>query len=212
MSISDNISGMSSINDSSRGRGRPREFDIDEALDRAILHFRKHGYNGVSIADLSGALKLSSGSIYKAFLNKHNLFSAALDRYMALRSARLLDIMNSEESGREKLRRLLVFYAESSHASEGRYGCLVIVGAVELASTDEEIAAKVSSALEGNQKRLKDIILQGQNDGSISKKVDAETTARLMLSLAQGMRVLGKTGQKREDMMAVVDAAMQLLN
>ncbi|QGQ72424.1 TetR/AcrR family transcriptional regulator [Halomonas sp. PA16-9] len=204
---------MSSINDSSRGRGRPREFDIDEALDRAILHFRKHGYNGVSIADLSGALKLSSGSIYKAFLNKHNLFSAALDRYMALRGAKLLDIINSEESGREKLRRLLVFYAESSHASEGRYGCLVIVGAVELASTDEEIAAKVSSRTRRkSEKRLKDIILQGQNDGSISKKVDAETTARLMLSLAQGMRVLGKTGQKREDMMAVVDAAMQLLN
>jgi len=195
-----------------RERGRPREFDIETALDRAILYFREHGYNGVSIADLSRALKLSAGSIYKAFNSKHALFTAALDRYLALRGAQLSEITSSTESGREKLRRLLVFYAESSHATEGRYGCLVVLGAVELASTDEAIAQKVSTALVLNEKRLREIIQQAQQDGSVPKEIDAATTARLMLALVQGMRVLGKIGQTREDMMALVDASMKLLD
>lgn len=195
-----------------RERGRPREFDIETALDRAILYFREHGYNGVSIADLSQALKLSAGSIYKAFNSKHALFTAALDRYLALRGAQLSEITSSTELGREKLRRLLVFYAESSHATEGRYGCLVVLGAVELASTDEAIAQKVSTALVLNEQRLREIIQQAQQDGSVPQEIDAATTARLMLALVQGMRVLGKIGQTREDMMALVDASLKLLD
>jgi TetR/AcrR family transcriptional repressor of nem operon len=195
-----------------RTRGRPREFDIDAALDRAILYFREHGYNGVAIADLSGALKLSAGSIYKAFHSKHDLFCAALDRYLKLRSARLAEIASGSENGREKLRRVLAFYAESSHASEGRGGCLVIVGAVELGSTDALVAAKVSAALARNEGRLAEMIRAGQADGSIGKSVDATTTARALLAMVQGMRVLGKTGRKRESMMAVVGIAMKLLD
>jgi TetR/AcrR family transcriptional repressor of nem operon len=195
-----------------RTRGRPREFDIDAALDRAILYFREHGYNGVAIADLSGALKLSAGSIYKAFHSKHELFCAALDRYLKLRSARLAEIASGSENGREKLRRVLAFYAESSHASEGRGGCLVIVGAVELGSTDALVAAKVSAALARNEGRLAEMIRAGQADGSIGKSVDATTTARALLAMVQGMRVLGKTGRKRESMMAVVGIAMKLLD
>jgi TetR/AcrR family transcriptional regulator, transcriptional repressor for nem operon len=195
-----------------RTRGRPREFDIDAALDRAILYFREHGYNGVAIADLSGALKLSAGSIYKAFHSKHELFCAALDRYLKLRSARLAEIASGSENGRKKLRRVLAFYAESSHASEGRGGCLVIVGAVELGSTDALVAAKVSAALARNEGRLAEMIRAGQADGSIGKSVDATTTARALLAMVQGMRVLGKTGRKRESMMAVVGIAMKLLD
>lgn len=198
--------------DSSRERGRPREFDIETALDGAVLYFRAHGYGSVSIADLSGALKLSAGSIYKAFHNKHTLFVAALDRYVGQRSAKLAEITNDAETGREKLYRFLAFYAESSHAVEGRYGCLVIVSAAELASTDEAIAAKVAAAFKDNERRLKDIILQGQKDGSISKEIDGPTTAKLMSALVQGMRVLGKSGQQRDDVMALVDVAMKLLD
>ncbi len=193
-------------------RGRPREFDIDTALDRAILYFREHGYNGVSISDLSKALQLSAGSIYKAFFSKHALFSAALDRYMMLRGQRISEIIGSNSSGREKLRSLLVFYAESSHASEGKYGCLVVLSAVELSCTDESIASKVTAALNGNESRLVRIIQEGQVDGSIVQTIDPEVTAKLMLALVQGMRVLGKIGQEREAMMAVINTAMKILD
>ncbi len=203
---------MKPILPSSRERGRPREFDIDIALDRAIVYFREHGYHGVSIADLTTALQLSAGSIYKAFHSKHALFSSALARYTKVRGAKLAEITNSSASGREKLRRILTFYAESSHSGQGRQGCLVIVGAVELASTDAEIAEQVSRSMAHNEQRLQGLIRLGQNDGSIARTVDVDVTARLMLALVHGLRVLGKTGRQRDDMLAVVAMAMKLLD
>ena len=56
------------------------------------------------------------------------------------------------------------------------------------------------------------MIRAGQADGSIAKGVDATTTSRALLAMIQGMRVLGKTGRKRESMMAVVGIAMKLLD
>jgi len=54
----------------SRGRGRPREFDIDTALDKAARVFRERGYHATSIADLTEAMELASGNVYKTFKDK----------------------------------------------------------------------------------------------------------------------------------------------
>src|SRR5262245_39754798 len=64
----------------SRGRGRPREFDLDAALDKSVRVFRERGYHATSIADLTEAMKLASGSVYKAFKDKRAVFLAAFDR------------------------------------------------------------------------------------------------------------------------------------
>ena len=62
-----------------RARGRPREFDIDDALDKAVRVFSERGYHATSIGDLAGAMELASGSIYKAFRDKRAVFLAAFD-------------------------------------------------------------------------------------------------------------------------------------
>ena len=61
-------------------RGRPREFDIDDALDRAIPLFCGGGFHGTSLNDLADGMQLTQGSIYKAFKDKRSLFLAAMDR------------------------------------------------------------------------------------------------------------------------------------
>ncbi|WP_428115063.1 TetR/AcrR family transcriptional regulator, partial [Bradyrhizobium sp.] len=71
----------------SRGPGRPREFDMDKALDRAIGVFRERGFHATSIGDLKDATDLTAGSIYKAFKDKRAVFLAAFDRYTSLRNA-----------------------------------------------------------------------------------------------------------------------------
>lgn len=194
-----------------RDRGRPREFDIDSILDKVIICFRTHGYNGVSIADLSDAIGLSAGSIYKAFHSKHELFCRALDRYMQIRGEKISDIVKSSETGKEKLHRILKFYADSSYSLEGLQGCLVIVGAVELASVDPSISEKVAIAMSRNEDRLEQLILEGQRDQSIPTRINASATARTLLAMVQGMRVLGKTGQSKESSLLMVETAMRLL-
>ena len=95
-----------------RPRGRPREFDIDTALDRAIRVFREHGYNATSIGDLIGAMGLASGSIYKAFKDKRAVFLAAFERYMSLRNEQLRQVADTAKCGRERLIDVLAFYVE----------------------------------------------------------------------------------------------------
>ena len=69
----------------------------------------------------------------------------------------------------------------------------------------------MTAALRQSETLVWDLIRQGQADGSIPADIDSRVTARLMLCLLQGMRVIGKTGRSRKEMMAVAEAAMKLL-
>jgi TetR/AcrR family transcriptional regulator, transcriptional repressor for nem operon len=196
----------------SRGRGRPREFDIDTALDKAARVFRERGYHATSIADLTEAMELASGSVYKAFKDKRAVFLAAFDREGKIRGEKLRRIVSSAKTGRDRVRSALIFYAEFSYGMEGKRGCLVVGSVAELATFDAEIAQRVTASLHKTEALMVDLIRQGQEDRSIPATIDREPTARLMLCVLQGMRVVGKTGRTRADMTAVADAALKLLN
>src|SRR5271154_5427768 len=94
----------------SRGPGRPREFDMDKALDQAIGVFRARGFHATSIGDLKDATELTAGSIYKAFKDKHAVFLAAFERYTTLRNAQVRAIASTAKSGRDRIADLLAFY------------------------------------------------------------------------------------------------------
>jgi TetR/AcrR family transcriptional repressor of nem operon len=194
-----------------RPRGRPREFDMDEALDQAIRVFCEQGYNATSIGDLIDAMGLASGSIYKAFRDKRAVFLAALDRHIVLRKEQIAAAARSSKPARERLRDVLAHFVEVSKGIEGRRGCLVVGSAVELAILDREVAARVNASIGKNEAFLADLIRQGQADKSIPAAIDPEETARVMVCLTQGLRVVGKSGRAPQDTAAAVDIAMKLL-
>jgi AcrR family transcriptional regulator len=194
-----------------RARGRPREFDLDKALDQAIRVFRERGYHATSIGDLTHAMGLACGSIYKAFRDKRAIFLAALDRYSALRNAQVARIADSAGPALERLRDVLSFYAESARGIEGRRGCMVVGSAVELALTDREVATRINISLARNEALLAALIRLGQAEGDIAQTIDAEQTARVMVFLTQGMRVAGKAGRPPPDTAAIIDIAMKLV-
>jgi TetR/AcrR family transcriptional regulator, transcriptional repressor for nem operon len=200
-----------STSELARPRGRPREFDMDEALDRAIRVFREQGYNATSVGDLIDAMGLASGSIYKAFRDKRAVFLAALDRYMSWRNEQMAAVVQTSNPARERLRDVLAFFVESSKGIEGRRGCMVVGSAVELSIADREVAARVGAALAKNEALLADLIREGQADGSIPAGIDPEQTARILVCLTQGLRVVGKSGRAPQDTAAAVDIAMKLL-
>lgn len=192
-------------------RGRPRAFDPDAALDKALEVFSERGYQAASISDLTEAMGLTSGSVYKAFKDKRGVFLAAFERYRAVRLALLNARLGSVASGREKIRQLLSFYADASHGPSGKRGCLVVSSANDLALFDEEAANQIKAAAAINEARILDLLRLGQADGSIALSVDPESCARMLFCLTQGMRIAGKTGRGQEEMAAVVDRAMQLV-
>lgn len=196
---------------SSRLRGRPREFDMNEALDRAVRVFSGRGYHGTSISDLTREMRLAQGSIYKAFGDKQGVFIAAFERYHALRVDRLRHAVGTGESGRDRLCRALAFYVESSQGAEGLLGCLVVASAAELSTFGPEVARHIVGALQRNQAFLADLVRAGQQDESLASALDPDAAARMLLCFVQGMRVVGKTGRTREEMQAAVDIALRAL-
>ena len=194
-----------------RPRGRPREFDMNAALDQAVRVFREQGYNATSIPDLIAAMGLASGSIYKAFRDKRAVFLAAFDRYTFLRNEQLAAVARTAKPARERLRDVLAFYVDSARGAEGRRGCMVVGSAVELAAVDREVAARVGASLARNEAFLADLIRQGQADKSIPGRIDPEETARVMVYLTQGLRVVGKSGRPPPETSSVVDTAMKLV-
>lgn len=201
-----------SLTDSPRQPGRPREFDLDAALDKAILAFRERGYHAASIADLGKAMELTPGSLYKAFRDKRAIFVAALARYTSLRNTGLRARIQGLATGREKLRAVLDFYVDSAHDLEGRRGCLVVGSAVELVTFDQELADLVAQALRGNEALLIELVRQGQADGSVHPHLGAPQAARTILCVLLGMRVVGKTGRRHGDMADIVDLALKILD
>lgn len=175
-----------------RERGRPRQFDLDVALDRAMLVFREKGYHSASISDLSEAMQLTAGSIYKAFTDKHGLFLQVFARYTSLRNHDLRQRLAQQPDGRARIAELLRFYLESASDMEGRRGCLVVGSTVELQLLDDELAAGVRAALLRNQQSILQLIEQGQQDGSINPQHDAQALGGVLLCLVLGMRVAGK--------------------
>lgn len=184
---------------------------MDEALDGAQLVFRERGYDGASLGQLSAAMKLTAGSIYKAFSDKRAIFLAAFDRYAEQRNNELRHLIEAETTGRDKLRAMLTFYAESAHGIEGRRGCLVVGSATELATFDTEMVDRVKTALQRAETLLRKLIRAGQADGSIAATIDVDASVLALLCFLQGLRVVGKVGRSRTEIAAAANRALQLI-
>ncbi|MBA4819973.1 TetR/AcrR family transcriptional regulator [Pantoea ananatis] len=194
-----------------RERGRPREFNMEQALDKAMIVFRQKGYHAASLADLGEAMNLSVGSIYKAFQDKRSLFLLVFQRYIAVRNADLRERLAQYDTGRAKLSELLQFYLDSSRGGEGRTGCLVVGSAIELQVLDAELSQLVAQVINRNKHFLMSLLEEGQHDGSISADLDIETAAGLILRIAFGMRVTGKVADVANEQ-ATIALALKILD
>ncbi|WP_354687216.1 TetR family transcriptional regulator C-terminal domain-containing protein [Cupriavidus necator] len=112
--------------------------------------------------------------------------------------------IGEDGNGLHRLRNALTFYVESSQGAQGRQGCLVVCSTAELSTFDPGVARHIGSALQCIEAVLADLIRQGQEDGSIPPHVNRAASARMLLCLVQGMRVVGKTGRSRPAMQATL--------
>jgi TetR/AcrR family transcriptional regulator, transcriptional repressor for nem operon len=185
-------------------RGRPREFDTDGAVERAMGVFWSCGYYGTSLPDLLEATNLSRGSLYAAFGDKHGLFLLALDRYIDDALARLDTELDPRKNALVGLRTCLAGYVDRTSGIAGKRGCLVVATAMELAAHDTEVAQRIRRFFKRMETRLTEALARAQAAGQLADGVEPATAARLLLCLLEGMRVVGKTSPDRAMSQAMV--------
>src|SRR3954471_8615358 len=137
-------------------RGRPRTFDVEAAVERAMHVFWSRGYHATALPDLLRATKLSRGSLYAAFGDKHSLFLRALDRYIADALTRMDSEFDPRREPVEGLRTWLAGYVERTSGANGRRGCLLVATAMELAGHDAEVNRRVAGFFQAMEARVTD--------------------------------------------------------
>lgn len=192
--------------------GRPREFDIDDATRKAINVFWDRGYHDASLPDLLSGMELSRGSFYKAFGDKEAVFLRALDIYIEDAVQNVREVLKSDISPAIAIRNAFLRYADLSSGAEGRRGCFAVGTATELLPASSEAAQRIGFLFRRLQDLFADAIKRGQETGEFGEHLDARTVAHFIVSHAQGMRVLGKAGSSRKQMLANVDVVMTIFS
>lgn len=178
----------------------------------AMNVFWTRGYHATSLPDLLAGTRLSRGSLYKAFGDKKALFLKALNSYAGEGLEELGETLAAPGSAREAIRAALGIYVPLCADDPGRRGCMVMATAAEMLPHDPEVDAFVRNTFRRIQVLLADAVRRGQAAGEIPSRQDARDLARFLVCQIEGMRVLGKVGANRQDMAAVVEAAMRCLD
>jgi AcrR family transcriptional regulator len=195
------------LTESRASLGRPRAFDIDRALDRALRVFWEKGYEGTSLSDLTKAIGINRPSLYAAFGNKETLFRKALDRYEKT-VAFVLDAIN-EPTARRFAERLLHSAADMVTNPHNPPGCLTVRGA--LASGEEadpirlELALRRSEGEASIRKRLD----RAKREGALPPHASPADLARYLATVYQGMSVQAAGGATREQLRRVAKIALR---
>ena len=174
-------------------RGRPRSFDTEVAVERAMQVFWSLGYHGTSLPDLLRATKLSRGSLYAAFGDKHGLFLQTLDRYIDEALARLDAELSLQTTALAALRACVAAYVERTSGLKGKRGCLVVATTMELAAHDTDVLKRIRRFFKAMETRLTIAVTRAQAAGELVDHVEAADIARLLVCTVEGLRVLGKT-------------------
>jgi TetR/AcrR family transcriptional repressor of nem operon len=172
---------------------RPRSFDDDLVVDRAMDLFWSSAYANTSPAQLAAATGVGKGSLYNAFHSKRELFDRALERYDSLGSEFAEDLLSRPGSTRECLRSFLRVLVDSDVAQPVRRGCLAVNTAMEMAGRDPEITRAIRTMQEHTIAALTARIDQGRRDGDVSRDIDARTAAEFLMNTIVGLRVMAKT-------------------
>jgi TetR/AcrR family transcriptional regulator, transcriptional repressor for nem operon len=189
-------------------RGRPRSFDTEAAIERAMGVFWSRGYNATALPDLLRATKLSRGSLYAAFGDKHGLFLRALDRYIADALTRMDVELDPRRAPVVGLRTFLAGYVDRTSGASGRRGCLLVATAMELAGRDGEVDRRIGSFFKAMETKLAAALARAKAAGELADGVEPANVARLLVCFVEGLRVVGKTGPARSTSQATVDALL----
>ena len=188
--------------------GRPREFDVDKALEQALHVFWRQGYEGTSINDLTQAIGITKPSLYAAFGNKEDLFRKALDRYIDGPGG-YVQVAMAKPTVREVVEHLLLGAADAVTNPENPPGCLAVQAALCCGDAAESIKQELMSRRAKGEQDLRDRFAQAIAEGELPAGSDAADLAAYLSAILQGMAVQAAGGTTRAQLRKIAEMALR---
>ncbi|MET8538610.1 TetR/AcrR family transcriptional regulator [Streptomyces sp. NPDC005065] len=190
--------------------GRPRGFDADRALERAMLLFWRHGYEGATLTGLTTAMGISRTSMYAAYGNKRQLFALALARYadtvMAYAGRAL-----AAPAAREVAETFLRENVRVVTARDRPLGCFSLQGGLACGPDNTAVSTTLARSRQAGERAMRDRFRRAADEGDSVPGISPDDLARYIMIVSEGLAVHAAAGSTVEDLARVVDIALRAL-
>ena len=190
-------------------RGRPRAFDPDAALRKALDVFWERGYEGTSMNDLVAAMGIASASIYAAFGSKEELFRRTMGLYAATRGEPPRRALREQPTARGAIEAMLGATADEITRPDDPHYCMLILAAPTGAVENHEIREFLAAGRRGMQAEIAGRLARGAADGDLhASPATLDALARYYTTVVQGLSIQARDGASRADLETVISCAM----
>ena len=188
--------------------GRPRAFDPDVALDRAMHVFWAKGYEGASLSDLTRAMRINRPSVYAAFGNKEMLFRKVLDRYMNGPLAYFQKALAARKA-RGVIEQIFLGAANMPSDPRTPTGCLVVQGALACGDAAGPVRKEIAARRAAAKVALCGRLQRAKREGDLPPNADPAGLSHYVMTVLHGMAVQGADGANPDQLRRVAQVAMR---
>jgi len=191
--------------------GRPRSFDRDEALKKAMYVFWEKGYEGTSMADLIQSIGMKAPSIYAAFGNKDAIFKEVVSRYLPIVVNGQLATLNNTSGIYEAVEKTLTECVRLFTSDDNPHTCLIMTAAINASPEHQEHVESLGALRRDYKENWKSRFVRAQEDGQLATSLNPKQLAEYFVTIIQGMALSAKDGATKEDLATTSEIAMHIL-
>lgn len=191
------------------GRGRPREFDTQQALERAMMLFWEKGYQATSLDELTAAMGITRPSLYAAFGDKEKLFVQAVEFYQQRFSQRIGSALSEDIDTKSAISLMLQRTLEIHTNPALPRGCFIVNSTLECCTWSDFLQRKFAEHYALSEAAIYERLRQGQMKGDVPADVDIRSLAQFYNGVSQGIAVLAKAQNDPVAIRNIANTAMQ---
>ena len=192
-------------------RGRPRAYQPDVALGKALDLFRKDGFAATSLDDLSAATGMNRPSLYGAFGDKRELYIKSYQRYRDDARAAMINVFRDEMPARKRLERIYAVALDIYLSGERPRGCFTVMTAASEAVFDPEIRSMVLDGFVELDKAFASCFRAAKAKGELPQRADPIALSQLASATIHTIAIRARAGVPRRELEAIVKGAIDVM-
>ena len=192
-------------------RGRPRSYEPEVALGKALDLFRKEGFAATSLDDLSAATGMNRPSLYGAFGDKRELFIKSYQRYREDARTAMAGIFRDELPIRQRLARIYAVALDIYLSGDSPRGCFTVMTAASEAVSDPDIRAMVLEGFAELDKAFAACFRRAKEKGELPASADPAVLAQIASATIHTIAIRARARTPRKELEAIVNGAIDLM-